>query len=451
VLHNQHYSGYDFLNFADAVSHIYNERGDTMLRVAAAGCYSINHPGKEAELAAAAAALRVLSPEMEITIFSHNTREARRIPGVRAVSRWNPFVLIYTLLRSDIVLSCGGDTLQDNEEAGVLLSHLLIILTARLFGKPVVAYAQGVGPLKSFWRRRLARIVYDRLDLITVRSQGSKDNLLKMGVERPPIVVTADPLFAVNPALFDKEPGSSLLAQIRAETSRRQQTIPDHDNADAAVITADSEKSENAGDTNPVLGIVLQELAGSCRYKHAIASAADRLARDGWDVLLIPFQYPADLQVCQEVGRLMQEPSLQYREKLSLEQLFGLFGEVDLLLGMRLPALIMASVMRKPCIGIAGDEQTAKFLEMTEQPKIGIEELDESDLSQLIISAYEMRKEIAAHLDQVLIQLRQQSWESAGLTLSYFYSRCPHKRGGAARGAAWPERHKTGRTAHHGG
>jgi len=432
-----------------------------MLRVAAAGCYSINHPGKEAELAAAAAALRVLSPEMEITIFSHNTREARRIPGVRAVSRWNPFALIYTLLRSDIVLSCGGDTLQDNEEAGILISHLLIILTARFLGKPVVAYAQGVGPLKSFWRRRLARIVYDRLDLITVRSQGSKDNLLKIGVEHPPIVVTADPLFAVNPALFDKEPGSSLLAQIRAETSRRQQTdgweitpgVADHDSAAAAVKTADSaDTPSNNADTEgkkPVLGIVLQEMAGSCRYKHAIASAADRLAREGWDVLLIPFQYPADLQVCQEVGWIMQEPSLQYRERLSLEQLFGLFGEVDLLLGMRLPALIMASVMRKPCIGIARDDQTAKFLEMTEQPKIGIEELDEGDLYQLLISAYEMRKEIASHLDQVLIQLRQQSWESAGLTLSYFYSRCPHKRGGAARGAAWPERHKTGRTAHH--
>lgn len=421
-----------------------------MLRVAAVGCYSIDHPGDEVELTAAAASLRALSPGMEITVFSHNPREVSKVPGVRAVSRWNPFAVLYTLLRSDIVLSCGGDALQDTERIGSLLNHHLTILTAMLFNKPVVCYAQGVGPLKSLWRRRLVRFVGDRIDLITVRNQASKDNLLKMGVERPPIVVTANPVFAVNPGQFDKELGPSLMEQIRAEASQQEQQEQKEEGKIFISIpkkNAEEEEGEAEGEGKPLLGVVLQELEGPCEYKHAIASAADRLVREGWEVLLLPFQYPEDLQVCQEVSWIMQEPSLQYREKPSLEQLFSLFGEVNLLLGMRLPALIMASVMRKPCIGIAVNDKITKFLKAIEQPKaVSLEDLDADNLYERIMSTHKEENEITSHLDQVLIQLRQQSWESAGLTLSFFYSRYPHRRCDTSRSAGWGER-KSSRTA----
>lgn len=407
-----------------------------MLRVVAAGCYSIDHPGEEAELAAAAASLRALSPGVEITVFTQNTRKVSMVPGVRAVNSWNILAVFYTLVKSDLVLSCGENVLQDNEGMGRLIRHLFIIFAAMLFGKPVVSFAQGVGPLNSYWGRRLVRSVGDRIDLITVRSQASKDNLLKIGVERPPIVVTANPIFAISPAQFDKEIGRTLMAQIRSEASPKEQT---EEGKTAPSVPVEKE---------PLLGIVLQELEGDCEYKRSIASVADRLVREGWEVLLLPFRYTADLRVCQEVGWIMQEPSLQCRERLSLEQLFSLLGEVDLLLGMHPSALIMASVMRKPCIGITRNDITAKFLEMIEQPKaVNLEDLDAGNIYELITSAYEVKKEITSHLDQVLIQLRQQSWESAGLALSYFYSRFPHKRCDTTRGTGWSERHKAGKTA----
>ncbi|MDD2360955.1 MAG: polysaccharide pyruvyl transferase family protein [Syntrophaceticus schinkii] len=304
------------------------------------------------------------------------------------------------------------------------------------------------------------RFVGDRLDLITVRNQASKDKLLKIGVERPPIVVTADPVFSLNPAQFDKEVGHSLMAQIRTAASVEEDAPPfeliarTEEGKIAISVPVDTagtgeEEGEAKGEKKPLLGVVLQELEGDCEYKRAIASAADKLVREGWEILLLPFKYPADIQICQEVSWIMQEPSLQYREKPTLEQLFCLFGEVDLLLGMRLPALIMASLMRKPCIGVAINEKIDKFLEITEQPKaVNLEDLDADNLYELITSTYKDKKEIATHIDQVLIQLRQQSWESAGLTLSFLYSRFPHKRLDATRTAGWGERHKAGRTIH---
>ena len=208
--------------------------------------------------------------------------------------------------------------------------------------------------------------------------------------------------------------------------------------------------NKNASDAPPplLLGLVIQELEDNEQYKQVIAAVADRLVQEGWEVILIPFNFYADLQVSREVSWIMQEKCILIEEKLSLEEVFSLLGQLDLLLGMRLPALAMASVMRTPSVGVSLDHRIAKFLEMTEQPSAGVpENLDAEYLHHVITSAYEGRKEITSHLDQVLVQLRQQAWESAGLSLSYFYSCCPHKRYDTPR-TAGRSQGKSGRIAH---
>jgi polysaccharide pyruvyl transferase WcaK-like protein len=434
------------------------ERCENMLRAAAAGYYNIKNPGKEAELAATAASLQALSPGIELTVFSKHTKEVSRVPGVRAVNMWNPFAVIYTLLHSDIILSCGGDTFQDADGIGELITHLFLMMTARLFAKPIVSYAQGVGPLDSFWGRRLVRSMSNRFDLITVRDQASKDCLVKIGVQIPPIVVTADPIFALNPAEFDKEEGLSLLNQLRevslkpndqpielsAQLNDESPNNSSNDNTHPTIHLSEQSHERDEGDRDPVedtpeskevqplLGMVLQELEEGQEYKSTIAATADQLVRDGWEVLLLPFRYPTDLQVCQEVSWIMQEPNIHLKDRLSLMELFSLLSQVDLLLGMQFPILNMGSVMRKPSIGILQNDKTdraAKYLEITGQPQaVKFEELEADQLYQLIISTSERKKELISHMDQVLIHLRQASWESAGLTLSYLYSRSPQKR-----------------------
>jgi polysaccharide pyruvyl transferase WcaK-like protein len=294
--------------------------------------------------------------------------------------------------------------------------------------------------------------------LITVRDQASKDCLVKIGVQIPPIVVTADPIFALNPAEFDKEEGLSLLNQLRevslkpndqpielsAQLNDESPNNSSNDNTHPTIHLSEQSHERDEGDRDPVedtpeskevqplLGMVLQELEEGQEYKSTIAATADQLVRDGWEVLLLPFRYPTDLQVCQEVSWIMQEPNIHLKERLSLMELFSLLSQVDLLLGMQFPILNMGSVMRKPSIGILQNDKTdraAKYLEITGQPQaVKFEELEADQLYQLIISTSERKKELISHMDQVLIHLRQASWESAGLTLSYLYSRSPQKR-----------------------
>ena len=187
-----------------------------MLRVAVAGCYSTNNPYEEAELTAVVAALRALSPGLEITVFSHGQRKTGQLPEVRTANRWNPFQLVYSLLHADMILSEGN--IRDDQGIWPLISHFGILALARFFGKPVVSYGQGVGPLKSLLGRKLVRSACNKIDLITVRDGLSKETLLEIGVDHPPVVVTADPVFTINPAQFDRELGRTLLDRIRSQS-----------------------------------------------------------------------------------------------------------------------------------------------------------------------------------------------------------------------------------------
>ncbi len=396
-----------------------------MLRVAVSGYYGFNNTGDEAILLAMVSTLRALAQNVEITVFSRSPRETGRTYGVNAVNRWNPFAVAWALLRSDLLLSGGGGLLQDVTGVRSIIYYLAVVTLARLLGKPVVYYAQGVGPVRSRIGRWLTRIVSNRVDLITVRDQASKEDLAAMGVTRPPLVVTADPVLALSPQQIAPGSGEALLARLRSRPGDRQ-SGGDWEQPAAEADPPEQKEGEAAKRT---LGIVLRDWQDHYDFKRIVAVVADRLVREGWEVILVPFHYPVDLQVCQEVSWLMQEPNLLVRERLPVETLFSLMGRLDLVLGMRLHSLVMACVMRTPCVGISYDPKVERFLETCGQPVAGrVENLDAERLYRELVGAWERRQEIVSRLDQVLVGLRQQAWETASLTLSLFYARSPHRR-----------------------
>lgn len=402
-----------------------------MLRVAVSGYYGFNNTGDEAILLAMVSTLKALAQNVEITVFSKSPRETSRAYGVKAVNRWNPFAVGWALLRSDILLSGGGGLLQDVTGVCSIIYYLAVVILARLLGKPVVYYAQGVGPVRTRFGRWLTRLVSNRVDLITVRDQASKDDLIAMGVNRPPLVVTADPVLALSPQQIPAGPGEALLARLRSDSAGRREGGEGERHAAGPDSTekadAPEKREENGG--RRTLGIAIRDWRDHYDYKRIVAVVADRLVREGWEVILIPFHYPVDLRACQDVSLLMQEPNLLVQERLSVETLFSLMGRLDLVLGMRLHALVMACVMRTPCVGISYDPKVERFLETCGQPVAGsVESLDTGRLYRELTGAWERRQEIVGRLDQVLIGLRQQAWETASLTLSLFYSRFPHRR-----------------------
>lgn len=385
-----------------------------MLRVAVSGYYGFNNTGDEAILLALVSTLKALAPGTEITVLSHCPVETRSSRGVKSVNRWNPLAVLWTLIRSDLLISGGGGLLQDVTGIRSICYYLGVVLLAKLLGKPVMYYAQGVGPVRTRFGRWLTRVVSNRVDLITVRDQSSKDDFLAMGVNRPPLVVTADPVLALSGAQFSLEAGEALLAGICGKKDVEKDDT--------------GEKGDGSGSAG-CLGIIIRDWQDCGRFKKEVAAAADMLAREGWKIILIPFHFPMDLQACRDVADMMQEPGHLVQQKLSVEALFSLLGKLDLVLGMRLHSLIMASIMRTPCVGISYDPKVDRFLEITGQPVAGtVHDLDRDRLYRELVSTWERRQEIVSHLDQVLANLRQQAWETASLTLSVFFARSPRRR-----------------------
>src|SRR5205807_7129447 len=101
---------------------------------------------------------------------------------------------------SDRLISGGGSLLQDTTSLRSLIYYLWVVRLAHSCGAPIMFYAQGIGPLRRKVSRALTRLVANRVQQITVRDAESADLLRRIGVNRPPIEVTADPAFALTAA-----------------------------------------------------------------------------------------------------------------------------------------------------------------------------------------------------------------------------------------------------------
>ena len=143
-------------------------------------------------LAAIVGSLKDIIPDVAITVITGNCRMTRENHKVQAVHRLNFFAIAAAIRRCDILISGGGSLLQDVTSARSLYYYLWIMKIALFFKKPVMLYAQGIGPVRGIKAREAVQKVLQRVSVIGVRDRDSKAELMDMGVTRPPIHVTAD-------------------------------------------------------------------------------------------------------------------------------------------------------------------------------------------------------------------------------------------------------------------
>ncbi len=171
---------------------------DRMSRVVLSGYYGFGNAGDEAVLAAMIKALRRVEPQLSLTVLSARPEETARQYGVSAVSRTSVGAIWRAIAAADLLISGGGGLLQDVTGGGSIPYYLGVVWIAQLLKKPVFFYAQGVGPVRKLAGRLLVRRIVNRVEAITVRDGESAAELRRLGVTRPPIAVTADPVFGLE-------------------------------------------------------------------------------------------------------------------------------------------------------------------------------------------------------------------------------------------------------------
>ena len=166
-------------------------------KILISGYYGFSNAGDEAMLTAIVTSLKEQDPQVELTVLSGHPEVTARLHPVKAIHRFDLWGICRAMAGTDLLLSGGGSLLQNVTSRLSLYYYLSIIALGTLLGKKVMLFAQGIGPIRGSFSRWLTRLVCQKVDLITVRDDGSLDDLKAMGFSPEKIRVTSDAVFSL--------------------------------------------------------------------------------------------------------------------------------------------------------------------------------------------------------------------------------------------------------------
>jgi len=172
-----------------------------MTRILVLGYYGFGNFGDELILSALQDEFTSIECQAVFVVNKPNQYANPVCPRHTFVDRHSPTAMRAALRACDYVMLGGGGLIQDVTSWRSSLYYLGILLLAALHNKRILSYAQGVGPVRRFWIRRVVRSVFDRMILIDVRDDASRDLLLDCGVRTQDIYVSSDAGFTYLVAL----------------------------------------------------------------------------------------------------------------------------------------------------------------------------------------------------------------------------------------------------------
>jgi len=352
------------------------------MKIALSGYYGFDNAGDEALLLAISSSIKRLAPESEFVVFSGYPAKTTRLHNMPAVHYMRPGALIRELRSADLLISGGGSIFQDVTSSRSFLYYISVVALARLLRKPVVFYAQGVGPIRRSFNRWLLGRVANRVNLITLRDEASRNFLLDLDVRPSLLQVTADPVFALHTNPSDLDEIGALFPFLKEGSSKR-------------------------------LGVSVRQWAALDGYQPELARVLDALQEQDYEIIFIPMDYPEDIHESERVMSFMQKPAQLLKQNLYTGQHLALISRLDLMIGMRLHALIFAASSGIPFAGISYDPKIDAFLAL-----FGLQALSTTSAAMLAeIEGLLQNESQQAHMRTTSDKMRTQSEENARLAL----------------------------------
>ncbi|MGC8669161.1 MAG: polysaccharide pyruvyl transferase CsaB [Chthonomonadales bacterium] len=353
------------------------------LRIVVSGYYGCGNLGDEAVLAGILYSFRVRRPDMptEFTVLSANPAVTRRVHGVNAIPRMGPAALWRSIKECRLLISGGGSLFQDVTSLRSLLYYAMVPHFAFRLKRPVMLYAQGVGPLRRPIAQRIVRGVANRAAVVSVRDEASAELLRQIGVRRA-VEVTADPAFALpvgdaGPLMreFGLERGALLGFALRPWPA---QVVP---------VSAFAR---------------MVEVAAQWASAHPV---------------FIPLHPPGDLELAEHIARASQLPVTLIRRRMAPQEGIALIAQMKALAAMRLHALIFAAMAGVPSVTLAYDpkvEAMAKRLEQNERC-LPLRGFDADAAGRLLADAALQSENIKGGLRERAAELARQSLRNVDL------------------------------------
>lgn len=337
------------------------------------GYYGFRNIGDDAMLRSIVDNLKYKKPDISILVLSKKPVETSMNYNVHAINRKNMFAVYSSMKRAKLFIYGGGNIIQDSTSSRSLLFYLGAAWLAKKLGLKVMFYANGIGPINKRRNTEYSKKILNMADVITVREKISYNELEKMGITKPKIVLTADAALAVH-----VENGKT-----------------------AEIIFANEGIPLNTG----YAGFSVRKCPGNdkhqqARYEKVIAEAADYIYNN-YSLLpvFVPMEYQADIFTIQNIILKMKTNGYVVTNNHSVSETFGIIKKMDIMIGMRLHALIFAAYMNVPIIGISYQPKVEGFLEYIGQPSAGhVKDITfetlRSKIDQLLLNRDEVKREL---------------------------------------------------------
>lgn len=327
----------------------------TFARIAISGYYGFDNSGDEAVLMSILSALEKEGQKeglrvVPVVLTADPEKTARRY-GVETAHRMKFSELREAIASCDALISGGGSLLQDVTGVGSIPYYLGVLKLAQWMGKPTFVYAQGIGPVERKIFHPMIRSVFNRCEMVSVRDEASAALLRRMGV-RHDVMAVPDPVLGLP--WFDEGK-------------------PD--------LPPDKERV-------PVVGVAIRFWRKDRDDLGQVAAGLNLLAeRRPVRIRFLPMHPPHDTDasrfVLERLSRLARENAEVVEGAESPMDMVEQVAGCDLLIGMRLHALIYAATQRVPLLGISYDPKIDRFLGLIgERPAGSTEEMDPSRLAQ---------------------------------------------------------------------
>lgn len=313
-----------------------------------------------------------------ITIISGNPTKTKVDYKADSIYTFDYKSIFKKMKNIDVLISGGGSLLQDVTSVKSLIYYLLVILTALIFNKKVMVYAQGIGPISNPLGYFLTKLILKQVDLITVRDKKSQNFLKNMGINS---TLTADPVWNLSYTPSNIEKNQKRIGiQLREWHSLDENKL--NSLADSIITNFDAENTE---------------------------------------FVIISLQDTLDLEVNQSLLDILKtkkpEINVHLEHDLSINKSLEILNSLDLLIGMRFHACLAAIGLGIPTCSISYDPKVEILAEEANIPNIPVNLLDNIKCNSIIKDFVENSEQYKQNLVQYSEKKQKEARQNTELLL----------------------------------
>jgi polysaccharide pyruvyl transferase WcaK-like protein len=386
--------------------------------------------GDEAYFAAMIPLFRKYLNPVEIVTFSDRPDRDRKRYNVEVVYSGGTILksllsigkIVSAIKQCDIYVWGAGQILRDDTHILAPPYRLFRPFLAYLFGKKIMAYGAGIGPLESRKARFLAKHVLNRFTLITYRDDMTGRILSDIGIKNSILVKTVDPALGLDAA--DEKAVDGLMKELGLESGYRplvgvaaygpafrgafrgfRSLIP-------AQMQAERDMWQEGGK------------AQYARHVKLLAKAYDYMIQRYDAQLLFIVQDASgqglDDRITRDIIRAMdydKQISVISADDYPPPLLKGLMGRMEMINGGRMHSLILASGMATPILAVCYEEKIKAFGVVVDQQDYFIDGYrlqNEKELIKKIDHVWENRNKIRSQLQKQMATLRAEVIRNVG-------------------------------------